>query len=529
MGPWDQNCLPVRSMRISKPTLSWKSMTKLMSTSPRSTLLMGLAFLLLLGGGGGLAWLLARQGVRAPLRIVLVTPPIEASEELEAGQGRAIGAMMQDHLEHEGRFAVTRVTQLPTDLDLFFGKSRTLLVQTEPRRRGDDLDLSYHFVWGRQLAKGSSVPWVFHRAEALPPAQAFETFLKTFPEPVKRPSMRLVPRSASLFWDLVQSEAWRLQNQYLDKAMALAEQATRRDPTRASAWILLGNLRYRRMLDGPEAFRQEQADTEACLQRGLALAPFHPRGTFLLSLLQSDNGNQREALDLLLRARRKQPHNPALLTGIAYAARGMGLLPMARRAMDLRDDLAFAELRPQSLDITCLYTGETQRFEASLQEQPGHLRSASGVLPFYRGYLALIRGDHALAHREFQSAAALPNGYPNIVRLSDIYDRILSGQKDSAWNKLREYDQERIGMREPDGEFTIRLAEAYALMGDRASAMEMANRAFARGFGCTSWYERSPMLEPLRGLPKWKALIQHLRERQALMEERFPVGLLEAN
>ena len=27
-------------------------------------------------------------------------------------------------------------------------------------------------------------------------------------------------------------------------------------------------------------------------------------------------------------------------------------------------------------------------------------------------------------------------------------------------------------MREPDGKFTIRLAEAYALLGDRASSME---------------------------------------------------------
>jgi hypothetical protein len=123
----------------------------------------------------------------------------------------------------------------------------------------------------------------------------------------------------------------------------------------------------------------------------------------------------------------------------------------------------------------------------------------------------------------------LPHGYPNIVRLSEIYDLILSGQKDVAWNKLREYDQERGSMRDPDGEFTLRLAEAYALMGDRASGMEMANRAFACGFGCTTWYEQSPLLEPLRGLPKWKALIQHLKERQALMEERFPTGLLEGN
>jgi len=281
------------------------------------------------------------------------------------------------------------------------------------------------------------------------------------------------------------------------------------------------------MLNSPASFRQEQSETEAQLRRGLLLVPGHPRGTFLLSLLMTDAGNQREALDLLLQARRRQPYNPTLLTGIAYAARGAGLLPLSRRAMDLRDGVAFAQVQSQAVDITCLYTGEIQRFEASLKEQSGHLRTTSGVLPFYRGYLALVQGDHARAHLEFQAAAALTNGYPNIIRLSEIFELILQGRKDDAWKKLREYDQERIGMREPDGEFTLRLAEAYALMGDRASAMEMASRAFARGFGCTEWYERSPMLEPLRGLPRWKALMEHLRERQKLMEDRFPIGLLE--
>ena len=80
-------------------------MTKLMPRSPRLALFLGLTCLLLLGGGGGLAWLLARQGVRAPLRIVLITPPMEASEGLETGQGQAIGAVIQDQLEYERRFA----------------------------------------------------------------------------------------------------------------------------------------------------------------------------------------------------------------------------------------------------------------------------------------------------------------------------------------------------------------------------------------------------------------------------------------
>ena len=484
---------------------------------------------MLLAGGSGVAWLLAQQGLRGPLRILLITPPLaQGSENLEVTEGRAIGAMVQDLLEHQGGFAVTSVTAVPAETDLFRDQSRTLLVQIEPQRQGNLLALPYKFIWGKQLAKGSA-PWTLHESAATSPRQAFEVFRQTFPEGMQGSAEGLIPAQAEVFWELVQAGAWRLQNQHLEEAIHLVEKAAQREPSCASSWILLGNLCYRRMLNRPGAFRQEQTDTEAQLQRGLALAPGHPRGTFLLSLLRADNGNQREALDLLLQARRRQPHNPTLLTGIAYAARGAGLLPMARGAMVLRDKLAFTTLQPQAVDLTYLYTGELSRFEASLQERSGHLRSTSGVLPFYRGYLALVRGDHALAHKEFGTAAALSDGYPNILRLSEIYDLILEGHKEAAWKKLREYDQERIGMREPDGEFTIRLAEAYALMGDRASAMDMASRAFARGFGCTEWYERSPMLEPLRALPKWKALIQHLRERQALMEDRFPIGLLEDN
>ena len=498
-------------------------------TPRRRILLLGLAFLLLLAGGSGLAWQLARMGVRSPVKVLLITPPSSSSRDsgLEPAQERAIGALIQDHLELCGGFAVTTVTEVPADLEPFRGQSRTLLVQVDPRRRGEDLDLSYRYVWGRQLKKGNTPPWFSQTVAPTSPARAFEAFLRGFPQTVRPSPGGLIPKTAAVFWDLIQAGGWRLQNQRLEEAMALAERSTRQEPTCASTWILLGNLRYRWMLNSPAAFRQEAADTEAFLLRGLALTPGHPRAIFLLSLLKTDSGNQGEALDLLLQARRKQPANPTLLTGIAYSARCAGLLPLARRAMALRDDLAFAQLQAQAVDITCLYTGEIPRFEASLLEQPGHLRSTSGVLAFYRGYLALVRGDRSTAHTEFRAASALLHGYPSILRLSEIFDLILEGRKEEAWKKLREFDQERIGMREPDGEFTIRLAEAYALMGDRASAMEMASRAFARGFGCTTWYERSPMLEPLRGLPKWKALIQHLRERQSLMEERFPVSLLE--
>ena len=494
--------------------------------SRRTPLVLGAALILLLVGAVALAWGLGR--FRRPTRILLVTQALPQGQTgLEPYQERAIGSLVQDALEVAGGHAVTLVSRLPEGLGSLHGQSNVLLVLLEPRRSGESLGLTYRFVRGGDIGKDGALAWTSRPLDPTAPGQAFEAFFRGFPLTIKGTPPNLVPKSPGAFWDVIRAGAWRLQNVRMEEALALAERTVRQEPDCATAWILLGNLRYRWMLNSPAAFRQEQAETEVHLQRGLALVPSHPRGAFLLSLLKADNGNQREALDLLMQARRRQPNNPTLLTGVAYAARGAGLLPLARKAMDIRDHLAFAEFQPQALDITCLYTGELPRFAASLRDQPGHLRNTSGVTPFYRGYLALVQGDTTEARQEFHRATASINGYPNITRLSRIFELILEGQRDEAWQQLREYDQERIGMREPDGEFTIRLAEAYAMLGDRASAMEMAARAFSRGFGCTAWYERSPMLEPLRGLPKWKALIQHLKERQSLMEDRFPLTLLD--
>jgi tetratricopeptide (TPR) repeat protein len=487
------------------------------------------AFALMLGGGG-LVWWLVRNRFRQPVRVLLITPlTASPTSGWDAAELRALGAVVQDHLEVGGGCAVTAVTEAPTTFGRFRNGPRTLLIQLEPRREGMNLVLAFRFMRGLEIPKVGSPSWTQRNLPPLPPAEAFHAFMTALPEHMDGHTESLVPKDSAAFWDLLRASSWRLQNTRLDEATAVAERVTQAEPTCASAALLLGNLRYRTMLNQPGLFRQERARAEADLKRAVDLVPAYPRPAFLLALLQSDSGNHREALEMLIRARRLQPANPMLLTGIAYAARGAGLLPLSRKAMDLRDDLVWRDLQPQAVDITCLYTGELPRFEASLKERPGHLSSTSGVLSFYRGYAGLVTGDRDRAQREFGRAASLANGYPNIQRLSEIYTLILDSRTKEAWVKLHEYDQERVGMWEPDGEFTLRLAEAYATMGDRATAMEMAIRAFARGFGCTDWYERSPMLSPLRNLPKWRAFMQHVRERQKLMEIQFPMNVLDEN
>ena len=110
----------------------------LTSRSPRANLWLGAAFALLLLAGSGLAWLLARQGAGSRLKVVLIGPVASEGSGLESAQSRAVVALVQDQLELHGRFAITSLTQLPADLTPVCGQARTLLIQLDLRRVGED-------------------------------------------------------------------------------------------------------------------------------------------------------------------------------------------------------------------------------------------------------------------------------------------------------------------------------------------------------------------------------------------------------
>jgi hypothetical protein len=141
---------------------------------------------------------------------------------------------------------------------------------------------------------------------------------------------------------------------------------------------------------------------------------------------------------------------------------------------------------------------------------------------FYRGYARLLRKDHGGAAKYFHRAASVPGGNPAFRGLARIYDLDLAGRRQEALAELRRLWVERMPLRIPDGEFTFKLAEAFGYLGSPTEAQDVANRAFAQGFGCLRWYEESPFLKDARGTLRWVALEDHLKDRLALMETAYP-------
>jgi len=330
----------------------------------------------------------------------------------------------------------------------------------------------------------------------------------------------LFPRDPDAFWILAGLTASRpagsIQGE-LDACTRILD----REPRCAGAWLTRGRLLNNHILDDNRAPADLQDRCEKDFQTALALAPQCIRAATIFGRFRTELGNQRAALDLLLDAVQRNPKAPRLYEAVAYAARAAGLLEGASLALARRDAITgLSRGEADFTENTYLYLGDLARFEKVLGQGPD--QQVDTLRDFYRGYTRLLRRDQAGAARYFHRAASVGGGVRAFRDLARVYDLGLAGRRDEALAELRRLWAERLPIRIPDGEFTFKLAEAFGWLESPTEAQDVANRAFAQGFGCLRWYQESPFLACARGTLRWVALEQHLTDRLALMEAAYP-------
>jgi tetratricopeptide (TPR) repeat protein len=456
-------------------------------------------------------------------RVLIIASPLD-------GQGKELGpgmeTLLSDCLEVLTGATVSHALNLPSTADLQRLPAQTRLLRFQGRRDGSRLALTLE--WNTASRVIANEPWSLNATAAQEPVNAMAHAIQHWPLAIRNHELNaLLPSSSDHFWLLLEGLSIR-DDRAAAEHLAVSQKLTEDEPRCATAWTALGDHLYRSLWVNPDkAGIGLNSRTHHVFETAVRLAPGHPRATFLWSMMLTDTGNQRLALQILQQAIHLRPDAPDLYLGIAYAGRTSGLLEGARRALARRNALMGPLGSPTSwfAETTYLYLGDQEAFGQELA-RAGSIREDASIF-FYKGYFALIQGHQKQALGFMRSGSDPAMGPIPFRDLCGVYRAYLEGRTGEGLAKLREIDEIRGKLRIPDGEWTFKEAEAYSLLGDADRGVDCATRAFVQGFSCATWYEHSPFLDRVREHPRWPMLRRNIRERQAVLEGSFPPSAFE--
>jgi tetratricopeptide (TPR) repeat protein len=161
-----------------------------------------------------------------------------------------------------------------------------------------------------------------------------------------------------------------------------------------------------------------------------------------------------------------------------------------------------------------LYLGEYQKFMQSLPVND------SIYILFYHGFVEYYLNNYPQAAKDFDRAFEMdPSLLPANVGKALSY----SIKHDNARGlKLLHETEDRIeeqGVTDPEGIYKI--AQAYAVLGDKGSALHMLRHSIGGGFFCYPYFVRDPLLQNIRNEPEFQILMSQARQRHEEFKTSF--------
>jgi len=295
-------------------------------------------------------------------------------------------------------------------------------------------------------------------------------------------------------------------------AIEMFEKTTEIDPNYAPAWAYLGasyNSDAAFELGGREQYRRAQAAYE----RALAIQPNLLDAQIFLANFLIDTGKVEQAVPLLRDALKTNGNYAAAHWELGYAYRFAGMLDESVAECERARQLAPFVKGNGSVLNTYLYLGEYQRFLESLPVDD------SSFTLFYRGFGEFHQKQFDQASKDFDRAYELdPTLYTGIGKaLSDSIHQhgaeglqLLSGLE-------RTVGERGVG----DPEATYKIAEAYAILGNKSSALRVLRMSVESGFFSYPYIGKDPLLNDLHGEPEFARILNVAHQRHEAFKNSF--------
>jgi DNA-binding winged helix-turn-helix (wHTH) protein/TolB-like protein len=291
-------------------------------------------------------------------------------------------------------------------------------------------------------------------------------------------------------------------------AVLLLEKSVELDPNNAAAWAYLGKAYS--VSASQYAGGQEYMDkARAAYKRSLSLNPDSIETNVLLANFLTENNRLEESIPLLRGVVAANPNSPFALWELSYAYRYAGMLDESisegEKALSLYPSLT------GHLFNSYLYAGQYDKFIQSLP-----LRDDAYV-KFYRGLGYYYLEDPANSGASFDSAYDID---PSIItsQIGKALSLGLAGRNKDGIKMLRDAE---VKTSVSDGELVYKLAQAYAVLNDKNSALRELRRSIESGFVCYPYFINDPLIENIRNESDYAALMDTALTRHNELRAHF--------
>lgn len=296
-------------------------------------------------------------------------------------------------------------------------------------------------------------------------------------------------------------------------AIKMLEKSTDIDSNYAPAWAYLGasytsNAAFE--FGGREQYRRAQAAYE----RALTIQPTQLNAQIFLANLLVDTGKVEQAVPLLRQALQTNPNHADVHWELGYAYRFAGMLNESVAECEQARQLDPMVKANGSVLNAYLYLGEYGKFLRSLPDVGG-----SSFLLFYRGLGEFYQKDFERAARDFNRAYEVdPSLYAHIGKALSTS----IAHRDEEGLELLHTVEKKIAERGVgDPEATYKVAQAYSVLGDRASALRLLQNSVEGGFYSYPYLVSDPLLDHVRKEPEFTAILKIARDRHEAFKARF--------
>src|SRR5580693_753174 len=295
-------------------------------------------------------------------------------------------------------------------------------------------------------------------------------------------------------------------------AIKMLEKSTEIDPNYAPAWAYLGasytsDAAFE--LGGREQYRRAQAAYE----KALAIRPDLLDAQMFLANLLVDTGHVEQAVPLLRDALKTNGNYAAAHWELGYAYRFAGMLDESVAECERARQLGRFVKANGSVLNTYLYLGQYQKFLESLPVDD------SSFTLFYRGFGEFHEKEFDQASKDFDRAYDLdPTLYTGIGKaLSDSIHQHRADGLELLSGLERKIRERGVG----DPEASYKIAQAYAVLGDKISAMRVLRTSVETGFFNYPYLSKDPLLSDLRGEPEFAQILNTARQRHDAFKSSF--------